>query len=179
MNKNTFNLSSVTFIILLLLSGCESPNGNNSANNGQFFPLAVGNKWYYNSGSSDSKFDIVWQIKGVQIIDNKNYYQLFTSILKSNTTDTSYYRYSGDTLFTRTENRDSVIADFNVRLNDSTYWSPGGIVTQKTQDSITFSASFNRVFGYSITYVRGIGMTSLEKTVEVTHMYKLVDAEIK
>jgi hypothetical protein len=122
----------------------------------------------------------IWEITDTKTIDDINYYKLIKYYLKFNSSDTVYYRYSGDTLFYRPVGyKEYITAEFSLRQNDSTYWDPGAIVTKKTENSITFSAPFGVETGFSVTYVKGVGIT-LSKYNGFTYYYhKLIKAEIR
>jgi hypothetical protein len=101
-------LSSVVLVIIGLCSGCsQGPTEPEYVNS--FFPLEVGNKWYYNSFSSSSQrfnpleVDEVKEIIGIKQISEKKYYLAETKYYDQSGSiyyvDTSYYRYSKDTLY--------------------------------------------------------------------------------
>jgi hypothetical protein len=173
-------LSSI-FLIILLLIGCELPDSAYKSSSSQFFPLAVGNKWYYNTGTiNSSSVNEMWEITGTRKIADTTYYILLRYNLKSNIADTSFYRCSSDTLFYRSTNKyEHVAADFSLHLNDTTYWDPYATVTERTEDKITFSAYIGGDSGYGITYIKGIGVSNMEESGFVYYFHKLVRAEIK
>jgi hypothetical protein len=172
--------SIVSFIIasLFILAGCNSPTEVNY--NGQYFPLSVGYKWYYSTGSlADSAvISEVWEVTGIRTFNGLNYYQIDIHDLSLNTTTSCYYRYSGDTLFYKLPGYPEYIAaDFSLRLNDTAYWDNQITVTQKTQEVITFSVPLTGDYSYSATYIKGVGLTEMTENGFVYYHRKLVKAE--
>lgn len=103
-----------TYLILLFtilqFSGCQSstePNGLNN-NTNSFFPMEVGNKWYYNTYYSDSYFDTsrynrTLEIKNKIYLENKIFYLFedtyYNKDLSIKSIDTTYYAIKNDSLF--------------------------------------------------------------------------------
>ncbi|MHB1688114.1 MAG: hypothetical protein ACYCVH_12180 [Ignavibacteriaceae bacterium] len=167
-------------LLFALLLGCESPN-EPVRNVEEFFPLKVGNKWYYNSTNSDTtSIDDIWEITGQKEIDNKKYYEIIKHYLKYNLKDTLYYRLNGDTLFSKGINyNEQIVADFSLNINEIAYWKDDLKVVQKTENIITFETPFGADYGYSITFKRGIGIASAIENGFVYYRIKLIKAEIK
>ncbi len=167
-------------LLFALLLSCESPvEPTGSAK--EFFPLKVGNKWYYNLTYSDTtSIDEIWEITGRKTLDNKEYYQMVTNRLKNNFKDTLYYRTNGDTLFSkRPEFNEQIIADFSLKINETTYWQDDLKVTKKTGDTMTFETPFRADYGYSITFKKGIGISIQIQNGFIYYKLKLIKVELK
>jgi len=164
----------------LMLAGCNSPTQVDTG--GQFLPLNVGNKWYYNTNNAGSPSDIseVWEITGIKTINGIKYYQLDINTVSLNAVSTIYYRYGGDTLFYRySSGGEFVAADFSLQLNDTAYWDKNITVTKKTKDMISYTVPLMGDYSYSATYSRGLGMTYMEESGFVYYYRKLLKADLK
>ena len=175
-------LLSLLFILTIieLISGCsQNPTEPEFVNS--FFPLEVGNKWYYNSSYPEtSTITDVWAIIDNKNIVNKNYFMVIEQNLNANNKDTIYYRINGDTLFSKTKNYDEQIeADFHLNLNETAYWRNDLKVVEKTEDRITFETPFGGDYGYRVTFKKGIGISNLVSNGWVYRSLKLIKAEIK
>ncbi|MDP2303458.1 MAG: hypothetical protein Q8N03_13660 [Ignavibacteria bacterium] len=168
------------FLSFLLLFGCKSPS-EPSSNPEEYFPLQIGNKWYYNSAFPDTtSVNIICEVHGQEDINHKKYYRIVEQNLQYNFLDTIFYRISGDTLFSRRINYDEqTVADFSLNLNDTAYWQNDLTVVQKTKDIIKFETPFRVDYGNSITFQRGIGITNSVQNGFVYYRRTLIKAEIK
>jgi len=167
-------------VSLIILAGCNTPTDVSTG--GQYFPLNVGNKWYYNSNNAGSSTEIseIWEITGIKTINGVRYYQLDINNVSLNTVSTIYYRYGGDTLFYRTSSGgEFVTADFSLQLNDTAYWDKNITVSKKTNDVITYTIPLKGDYSYSATYSKGLGMTDMEESGFVYYNRKLLKADLK
>lgn len=175
------------FFSLSFLMGCKSPNEPAPKPQG-FFPLAMGNKWYYNSNTfiygannlDTTSVNLVQEITGQKVIDKKNYFEVTSTDLTSGTKETSYYRLSGDTLFHITAKYpENILADFSLNLNDQAYWDQSLKVIQKNDEYMAFAIrDFD--YSFSMTFKRGVGMiNSASYGFGDCHMTKLIKSEIK
>jgi len=171
---------SIVLLSFILLLSCESPNSPNS-NSEEYFPLKVGNKWFYNSTSADTtSIDVIWEIIATKTINDKVYYEITINKNKYNFIDTLYYRLNGDTLFSKRMNYDEVIvADFSLILYDTAYWQSDLKVTNKTDNTITFATPFRADYGNSITFEKGVGITLWIQNGFVYYKFKLIKTELK
>lgn len=175
MNK----FSSIIFLLIILFMNCGSPTEPTS-NPGEYFPLKIGNKWYYNSEYPDTtSINIIWEVIGQEEITWKHYYAIVEQNLQTNRLDTLFFRFNGDTLFRRGTNREQIIADFSLNVNDTAYWQNDLRVVQKTQDIMIFETPFGADYGYSISFQKGIGIINLVQNGFLYYRRTLVKAEIK
>lgn len=173
----------IIFSFLILIIGCDSTN-EPILNSQDYFPLKIGNKWYYNITfpirRDTTSINLIYEVKGKEEIDNKSYFKIIETYLQSNFVDTIFYRFGGDTLFLkRIDNSEQIIADFSLSLNDTAYWQDDLKVVAKTNDLITFEVPIRPDYGYSITFQRGIGITNEEESGIAYYNKKLIKAEIK
>ncbi|GAB6283482.1 MAG: hypothetical protein STSR0008_22550 [Ignavibacterium sp.] len=175
--KKIYTLISLS---ILLIIGCESST-EYSSNPEEYLPLKVGNKWYYNSYSSDTtEINLISEVNGREEIELKSYYRIIERNLQFNFTDTIFFRFSGDTLFSRNKvSREKIIADFSLNLNDTAYWQNDMTVVQKTKDIMRFEIPFRADYGYSISFKRGVGITNTIQNGFVYYSRILIKAEIK
>jgi len=111
-------------ILLYMLTSCGVSDLNNS-NNVDYFPLQIGNKWYYSSDKSQSLDKATkWEIVSAIVINDIEYY-LVEKTHPYSTKDTSYYRYEDSKLIElfidKSKNNyylESIFADFNILEND-------------------------------------------------------------
>lgn len=173
-------MKSFKYVIIayvLILAGCNSSTEVKFS--GQYFPLNVGNKWYY-AASDSSTVNEIWEVTGTKTFNGINYYQMDIHDLSLNTITTYYYRYGGDTLFCKLPDYpESIAADFSLQLKDTAYWDKQMTVTEKTQDLITFSVPLTGDYSYSATYVKGVGLTEMTENGFVYYHRRLVKSEIK
>ncbi len=165
---------------LLFFTACSPPTRSASKVN-SFFPLKVGNKWYYSTSYPDTTaIDLIWTVSALTTIDKKPYYEVIENHLQSNHRDTVFYRMNGDTLFWKNpSNTERVLADFSLGLNDSAYWKNDGKVVTRTETTIEFSTPFGADYGESRTYRMGTGLTLLITNGFIYYQQKLVKADIK
>ncbi len=111
-------------ILLYMLTSCGISDSNDI--NKDYFPLQVGNKWYYSNDKSQTLDKAAkWEIVRTIIINDIEYYLVEKTPLYSRK-DTSYYRYEGTKLIElfidKSKNNyylESIFADFNIHENDS------------------------------------------------------------
>lgn len=180
MIKMMKNSALLLLFFLSLITGCKSPNEPASMS-GEFFPLAVGNKWYYNTNHPDTtSVNLIQEITGQKVISKKNYYEMASLNLLSGVRDTFYYRLNGDTLFVRNaKDGEHILADFSLNLNDAAYWQQDLKVTAKTDEFITFQTPWGPDYGYSVTFKRGVGIINSAENGLVYYRTKLIKSEIK
>ncbi len=168
-----------------LVCGCKStnePTSNNkpSSNSEKYFPLKLGNKWYYNTANYiPDSIDLIWEVTGQEVLNDILYYRIIKQYLRYNTTDTQFYRFNGDTLFCKSKNIESIIADFSLNLNETASWFSDLKVVRKTDSLIEFSTPFGIDYGYSITFLKGYGITKIISNGIVYYETTLIKAEIK
>jgi len=168
-------------LFFYLITGCNSSTGPSSEAY-QYLPLNTGNRWYYNSnGISDTNsINVTWEVSGQTEINGKQYYELTQQNLTTNYTDTLFYRFNGDILFClRVNYPEQIIADFSLDLNDTTYWQNDLKVVEKTGDIIKYETPFSTDYGYSITFKKGIGITSMIRNGFVYNKLTLIKSELK
>lgn len=171
---------TLILITVFMISCGDSPTEPSSGSE-DYFPLKVGNKWYYNSDFSDStSIDITWEVTGEEKIDHKTYSIIIEQNIQHNYTDTLYFRLNGATLFSKRINYDDyIVADFSLNLNDTAYWINDLTVVQKTNEIIEFATPFMADYGHSTTYKKGIGITQSVDNGLVYYRRTLINAEIK
>lgn len=115
MKNCKFDMVLALFIILIisLINSCdttEPKNGDDTdLNKNIFFPLAVGNKWYYNSyhlnnpNFDSTKYDMSWEILSEKKLGNKIFHLIESVRYNADSTiyriDSIYYAIRGDSLF--------------------------------------------------------------------------------
>jgi len=166
-------------LLILIIAGCESPMDTTPAD--EYFPLKVGNKWYYNSIYPDTTYiNVIWEVNGKEEINGKQYFKIVEQNLQINHIDTLFYRFDEDTLFCKRINYDErIVADFSLNLNDTAYWQNDLRVVQKTENIIKFETPFGADYGYSISFKKGIGITNTIQNGFVYNRLTLIKAEIK
>jgi hypothetical protein len=79
----------------ILIIGCDSPT-EYSLDPKEYFPLKVGNKWYYNSDYSDTTtINLISEVNGKEDIDFNEYFRIIEQNLQSNFIDTIFFRFGG------------------------------------------------------------------------------------
>lgn len=175
------NLIFTCLFLTLFFFGCDSTT-ENSPNPGSYLPLKDGNKWYYNSHSrfpDTTSVDFVWEVKGQAEIGGRNFFRIIEHNLLTDNFDTLFYRLNGDTLFNWDVNKEQIMSDFSLNLNDTAYWRNDLTVVQKTKDIIQFETPFGADYGSSISFQRGIGITNSIENGFVYYRNTLIKAEIK
>jgi hypothetical protein len=177
-------LIAVFFSTTIFIS-CSSPTHPSDGNGAvtqknPYYPLALGNIWYYNFYEANrpidtTKFNSTWQIISTKSLGTKVFYGLKRVSYGSDTTiitevDTVYISISNDSLFQINPNLpfsessihlqavlcDSGFATFTWTANGDTYQ---GDLVDRTDTTITFSY-WNPGWmdsGYNITYKKGVG----------------------
>ena len=175
--KKIYLIFSLSFLFAI---GCDSPT-EYSINPEDYLPLKVGNKWYYNLDYSDTtSINLISEVNGKEKIGLKTYYRILEQNLLTNFIDTVFFRFSGDTLFSRRKvYPEQIIADFSLNLNDTAYWQNDMTVVQKTKDIMKFEIPFGADYGYSITFKKGIGIINTIQNGFVFHRRILIKSEMK
>jgi len=171
------------FILSFILFNCDSPIESHSYLT-EFFPLKVGNKWYYKSNISQdtSYFNETIEVVAQKKINDNTYFETVRNIISSNIKDTLYYRLNEDVLYAmKPPQEESIIADFSLKLNEIAYWDSTGKlrVSERTDSTIVFSTPFGGDYGLSITYKKGIGITYEYINGYIPHIRELVYWELK
>ena len=170
------------FLLTLMFFNCESPT-EYAADFQEFFPLKVGNKWYYRTNSTDtSNFNETIEIIGQKKLNDNIYFETVVNMIDRNFIDTFYYRFAGNALVTQSPpQNERILADFSLKLNQYAYWDSVGdlSVSEKTDSIITFSRPFHIEYGSSITYKKGIGLIKSFTNGFIVHLRILVRADIK
>jgi hypothetical protein len=107
-------VANIFFILFIgLFNGCDTTEPTNGVeldlNKNIFFPLNVGNKWYYNSyhindpNFDSTKFDRSWEVISSKTLSNKIFYQIESIAYNNDSTiyrvDSIYYAIREDSLF--------------------------------------------------------------------------------
>ncbi|MFA6980434.1 MAG: hypothetical protein WC209_14020 [Ignavibacteriaceae bacterium] len=173
-----------TLDTLLNLSQKVNLKFNLKLKDDSFFPLSVGNKWYYSNKSpyDTNNITLVKEVTESLIINNHVYYQITSNNLSS-----SLYRLSGDTLFERQCSDDKIYALFNIDNGEEFFYnqcfSRGDynitvqLVRKNLLERILF---YDQVNAYDdenyVTFGRGVGVTALKGAWDYS---RLVKYEIK
>ncbi|GMU87454.1 MAG: hypothetical protein AMXMBFR48_26950 [Ignavibacteriales bacterium] len=145
-------------------------------------PLKDGNKWYYNSHSrfpDTTSIVFVWEVNGQEKKGGLNYFRIVEHNLLTNYYDTLFYRLNGDTLFGWETDKEQILADFSLNLNDTAYWRNDLKVVQKSGEIMQFETRLGQNSSYSISYQKGIGITDIIESGVLYHRKKLIKAEIQ
>lgn len=145
-----------------------------------YFPLAVGNKWYY---SSDKEEDInratKWEVIGTADINSHKYYVVDKRTPNRKST-TTYYRYQNskvlELIITRDEKNpyfETIFADLDTQKDEAFNYYPGGdfidalyyVVTlvKRTRYTTTLFYDIPKAVDeeYSITFESGKGISEI------------------
>lgn len=147
-----------------------------------FFPLEIGNKWYYNISGLDT--DPILNIKEVialKEINDKSYFLVTNTHLKYNFKDTVYYRLDNSVLFSKLPQYDErIMADFSLNENEYAYWDSKGDlkVIKKTASIMIFARPFSADYGSAVTYKRGTGIIQIVQNGIIYYQINLVKAEL-
>src|SRR3989339_1297743 len=96
----------IYFLSVISFLSCNENSLTQPENTNSFFPLRVGNKWYYNSFNSFQQYDstnanFTTEVIGTKQVLGKAYFSVKSSYLDENGiiiySDTSQYFYSNDT----------------------------------------------------------------------------------
>lgn len=176
--KKYYTAVIITFFILI---SCETSYEPLSIDE-SFFPLKIGNKWYYNtSGLNTDPILNIHEVKALKEINNKSYYLVTNTHLKYNLKDTVYYRLDKSVLFSKLPKyEERIMADFSLKENEYAYWDPIGDlkVTEKTDSIIKFERPFHADYGSSVTYKKGIGIIQTIENGFIYYRSNLVKAEL-
>ena len=189
--KNIFRI----IVLPLFFYSCGSlePEDQNES----FFPMKVGNKWYYNSNpAGDIGSSTKWEIVSKQQFAGNDYYQLVKSY-NTSFSDTLYYRIASNKLIElligvnpNSYYFETVCADFNLDANGSFEYYMGGFpgkeyyykvtIKNKSEDEITFFYNSPNAVDeeHSITYKKGVGVSESYSDAWGIHSY-LIHQELK
>ena len=179
-----------------MLTSCGVSELNNS-NNVDYFPLQIGNKWYYSNDKSQSLDKATkWEIVSTIVIDDIEYY-LVEKTHPYSTKDTSYYRHEDSKLIElfidKSKNNyylESIFADFNILENDFfNYYAESDndedifykvTLKERTTDSITlfYNIIQFRDTEHSITFQENIGIVETYSYASGSYTY-LIHYELK
>lgn len=172
---------SVVVIAFFMLISCQTSYEPLSINK-NFFPLKIGNKWYYNTSGLDTDPILnIHEVTARKKISDEFYYLITDTHLQNNFKDTVYYRLENSVLFSKLpQHEERIIADFSLNENAYAYWDSLGDlkVTKKTDSIIKFERPFHEDYGSSVTYKKGIGMIQTIENGIVYYQSNLVKAEI-
>jgi hypothetical protein len=176
MNKTLYMIT----LLLLLIFGCKSPVESSSIPT-NYFPLQIGNKWYYNAFSQyPDSIDLIWEVVGQKEINGKQYFAIKESSSSIFFTDTIYFRFNRNTLLSKINNNpEQYVADFSLNLNDSASWRNDLKVVQKSGSIMKFETPFGPDYGYSITFKNGIGITNEIQNGIILNHKTLIKSELK
>ena len=172
---------SLVVIALCLLNSCKTSYEPLSIDY-NFFPLKIGNKWYYNTSGLDTDPVLnIYEVKARKEINGTWYYLITNTSVQHNLKDSVYYRLDNAVLSSISAGHEEVIiADFSLNKNDYAYWDLIGDlkVTEKTESIITFERPFQVDYGSSVTYKKGIGIIRKIMNGYFYSQSKLVRAEL-
>ncbi|MFA3783795.1 hypothetical protein ABRY23_12110 [Melioribacteraceae bacterium 4301-Me] len=180
----------ICFMVLLFLFNSCNENPTQPVSAEQFYPLKVGNKWYYKyyhtNGDtikydySDSEYELYREVIGVKKINGKNY-----SIMESknsnpllvNHSDTTYLRTDRYKLYfaykdaTTNQYIERMFADFSLEKADTFHIVKDAYewvvtVKEKTTNIIKFHYEIPNAADeeYEETYVKNVGLKSSYST---------------
>ena len=101
------------FILLLFpLNFCSDSEFESDPTPGDYFPLAIGNKWYYDLNGSDE----IWEVTEPVELNGKQYRKIVRKNIQSNYKDSTYYRFHNFyTLYYKQKDFDEqILADFSL-----------------------------------------------------------------
>jgi hypothetical protein len=112
-HKGTIIVHLVIIFLVISVSSCDTTESTISdplnRNKNTFFPLSVGNKWFYNSYQlndpdfDSTKFDRTWEVISTKTLGNKIFYQIESIRYNNDSTifriDSLYYAVRDDSLF--------------------------------------------------------------------------------
>ena len=179
----------IIFLFLCITVGCESPN-ESYINAEQYYPLEIGNKWYYSFDQTDiNVFNEVKEIISISVISNKSYYKTVVYGLPPSTySDTSYFRAERSKLFCGMTTKingmptftEKLVADFSLKIGDTIRVNPYEYITviEKGDENIKFSDYSEGLYGRT-KFQKGIGIIESVVSNAVIHRRVLVKSELK
>lgn len=110
MNSRILSFFISIIVIISNVCACDSTLAENSVKTEtSYFPLNIGNKWYFNSYHLDdsyfdsTKYDLTWEVKQIVLLDNKYFYRIEEINFSNDGTvrkiDSLYCAVRGDSLF--------------------------------------------------------------------------------
>ena len=177
MNK----LHRIMYLVLFILISCKTSTEPLFVDN-NFFPLNIGNKWYYNTNGSDADpILIIMEVVAIEEINDKSYYLVTNSNIQYSYKDSIYYRINNSVLYSKMpNNEEQIVADFSLKKNEYAYWDVIGDlkVTEKTNSIMKFERPFSADYGSSVTYQKKIGIIESILNGFIFFKRTLVRAEI-
>ncbi len=185
-NKSIF----VTFLFLLIIIGCESPN-ESYIEAEQYYPMKIGNKWYYSTDQfNGGDYNMVKEIVKDTIINNRLYYKLISYYTDQSTNQyVSYLRIEKSRLFiginvNKNGNyifEENLSADFSIKLGDTLrvdnyeYYT----VVEKSENIINIFHQQSDGIRSWTKYQKGIGIIEGMNSNAIIHKTILVKSELK
>jgi len=172
-------LSILFYLSIVLFISCNENGLTSQENDNSYFPLKVGNKWYYNSFTSFQQYDstninLTSEVIGKKQLFGKTYFSIKSTYFDENGSiiylDTSYYSCSNDTLYEYMSDDnnnfyESIYAIFILEKGDkyNNYMrSTEYVITviEKDKDLITlfYDAPQYKDEEQEITFKRGLGI---------------------
>lgn len=180
MRNNLFSIFSFIFIIVAAVSCNESIT--EPVNINTFFPLAIGNKWYYNSyslaqGFDPTKVSFIKEITGIKKINLKNYFVMVTTSFDNTGVamliDTSYFRYADDIVyqFRNSDTKENIYAIFKMKQGEkfTVKWQQYDYeitMKEKTDNTATLFYNSPQMVDeeHEITFKKGYGVYKTNST---------------
>jgi hypothetical protein len=190
----------IYFFSIISFLSCSENSMTQPEETNTFFPLSVGNKWYYNSFNSYQQYDstnvnFTNEVIGTAQVLGKSYFTVKSSYLNENGisiySDTSQYFYSNDTLYrymtdaNKSNYYETIYANFTLGKGDkyTTYMnSTEYVITliEKDKDFITlfYDAPQYKDEEQEITFKKGVGIYKYY-TFNSGSEIRLIRAELK
>ncbi len=169
------------YLTLFLLISCETSHEPLYVDN-SFFPLNIGNKWYYNtSGLNTDPILIIKEVVALKAINDNSYYLVTNTHVQHSYKDSIYYRIDNSILYSKLpQHEERIIADFSLKKNEYAYWDAIGDlkVTEKTNSIMKFERPFGADYGSSVTFKKGVGIIESIENGIIFYKRTLVRAEI-
>jgi len=148
-------ITTLIIVVAMLFNSCDTSTEVINKNYSDYFPLKVGNKWYYSNYSYSvppdaNRIELIKEGIGTRDFSDTTYYTMRETYYNNEAVsyvDTNFYVVSGNELVCRYEweqNTRNVITDFSMKLNEQKVF-PGNeetkqylIVKEKSETSIKF-----------------------------------------
>lgn len=171
-----------SFILIIAAAVACDENISEPDNNDTFFPLAVGNKWYYNSYSHAQDFDpakvnFIREITGKKLINSKRYFVFVTTTFDNSgavmSKDTSYFRYTDEIVYQilNTDMNENIYALFKLKQGDkfTIKWQQFDYeitMKEKTENTATLFYNSPQMVDeeHEITFKKGYGVYKSHST---------------
>ncbi|MGD8306087.1 MAG: hypothetical protein PVF17_05490 [Ignavibacteria bacterium] len=155
----------------------------------EYYPLKVGNKWYYNFDHPDTTvFNEIKEIIGITVINNYRYYITVRYGLPPNSySDTSYSRTQKGKLFIGYKRKIDGVISFNENLIADFSLNIGDTIRTNEYDYMTITNKFDNIIEINwradlwgrTKYQKGIGVIESITSNSVIHRRFLVKSELK